>query len=104
MQIVSPDAAFGKKLPAIMLRELLHPVGHGAVIYAVLYTAQRRFGRHTLLQHTHFAEFIEVDPAELYYIGASGMPGDPAEYHQHDDVCESMTDVSFVSPAKIGHR
>lgn len=56
-----------------------------------------------ILQHAHFAEFIEVEPAELYYIGAFGMPGDPAEYHQHDDVCESMAYVSFVGPAKIGH-
>ncbi len=39
--------------------------------------------------------------AERYYSGTSDMPARPSEYHQNDDVAESMPDVSFVASAEI---
>ncbi len=47
-------------------------------------------------------EFIEMMISELNYIGSSDTSTLSGEYHKYDDVGESMTDITFVGPAKIG--
>ncbi len=78
------------------LCELLHLVGKSQVINPVLHTAKCRFRGHAVPQHAHFAEFVEIVSAELHYRAASDMSGEPAEYHQYDNVGKTMTDIPFV--------
>ena len=41
--------------------------------------------------------------AELYYIGTSDMPARPSEYHQNDDVAETVAEIPFVASTEIGN-
>ena len=42
--------------------------------------------------------------AELYYIGTFDMPARPSEYHQNDDVAETVAEIPFVASTEIGDR
>ena len=42
--------------------------------------------------------------AELYYIGTFNMPARPSEYHQNDDVAETVAKIPFVASTEIGDR
>jgi hypothetical protein len=83
--------------------KFLHPVGHGAVIDAVIHSAKGRFGRHPIFQHPHFAEPFDIVFAESNYIGTADKSRGTAKYHQHYDITESVTVVSFACSAEIGH-
>ena len=83
------------------LHKLLHPVGKCQIIDAVLHAAESRLGRDTVLQHAQFAEFIKIVPAEFYYLGPAHTLWGAGKYHQHDDVIESVTDISFAWSSKI---
>ena len=41
--------------------------------------------------------------AELYYIGTPDMPARPSEYHQDDNIAETVADISFVASTEIGN-
>lgn len=73
-----------------------HAVGYCQIVDALLHQAKRRFRRHSVPQHAHFSESVEIVPAELYYIGTSDIPAGTPKHHQYDDVIEAMTDVPFV--------
>ena len=85
------------------LDKFLHPVGHGAVIYPTIYSAKGRFGRYSIFQHPHFAELFDIVFAESNYIGTADKSRGTAKYHQHYDITESVTVVSFACSAEIGH-
>ena len=86
----------------IVLGELLHPPGHAQFVYPLLDAAQRRLRGHSVPEHAHFTESVQVVRAELYYLGTHGMPRGAAENHQHYDIRQTVADVPFVRPAEIG--
>ena len=86
----------------IVLGELPHPLCHGQLVYPTLDTAQRSLRRHSVPEHAHLAEPVQVVPAEFYYFGTRDMPLGAAEHHQHYDVGQSVADVPLVRPAEIG--
>ena len=86
----------------IGLGELPHPLCHGQLVYPTLDTAQRRLRRHSVPEHAHLAEPVQVVPAEFYYFGTRDMLRGAAEHHQHYDVGQSVADVPLVRPAEIG--
>ena len=83
------------------MSELPHPLGHRQFVYPLLDTAQRRLRRHSVSEHAHFTEFVQVVPAEFYYFGTHDISRSAAEYHQYYDIRQTVADVPFVRPAEI---
>ena len=42
--------------------------------------------------------------AELYYIGTPDMPARPSEYHQDDNIAETVAEIPFIASPEIGDR
>ncbi len=87
----------------IHFRKMLHSVGHSLIVDTMLDAAEGRFGWHSVFQHAYFANLLILClPNSINYTGTPCMSAGASKYHQHDDVGESVADVSFVRPAEIG--
>ena len=68
-----------------------------------LSTRQRVASDGTHFSTSHFAEPFDIVFAESNYIGTADKSRGTAKYHQHYDITESVTVVSFACSAEIGH-
>lgn len=66
------------QLLLILHHEHPHSVFHGDVVDAVLDPAECGLRRHSILQQTKLVEQIDIMSAELYDVGASRFPSNPA--------------------------